>query len=420
MNVPEGWLKTDLGYLGMENEAVVQTGPFGAQLHSSDYVDEGIPLILIRNIKQDGLDETNIPRVTKEDAARLSKYTLDKGDIVFSRVGRIGSCFLAEEKHRGWVISGQTLRVRTSGSSVLPRFLIHALNGNYVQRFIKSASVGSTRGSINTSILSNASILLPPLPEQKKIAAILSSVDETIQATRETIEQTKKVKQGLMQELLTRGIGHTKFKKTEIGEIPETWECRKLAELGAILKSHGGSKKDSVESGYPCVRYGELYTTYDTFITNFQHHINEESIHRYTQLQKGDVLLAGSGETHKEIGIAATFLGDEEAYAGGDIIIFRPNHTLNYEFVGHVINSTQVSVQKSRLGQGSSVIHLYSLHVQQLKVPIPPLQEQQEIAGIFTTIDNRIQSEESNLHQLELMKKGLMQDLLTGKVRVAV
>ncbi len=110
--IPVEWGVVTVLELGNGHKDTVQTGPFGAQLHSKDYVEEGIPLVLIKNIKEDGLDDTDIPKITEKDANRLSRYRLKEGDIVFSRVGRVGSCFLCSKNEEGWVFSGQTLRIR--------------------------------------------------------------------------------------------------------------------------------------------------------------------------------------------------------------------------------------------------------------------------------------------------------------------
>ncbi len=118
--------------------------------------------------------------------------------------------------------------------------------------------------------------------------------------------------------------------------------------------------------------------------------------------------------------MAATLLRDIEAYAGGDIILFRPSASVSYHYLGHVVNSPVVNLQKSRFGQGSSVIHLYAYQVEQLKIPIPPLDEQRQIAAVFSSVDHKIESDETLVESLQILKKGLMQDLLTGKVRVAV
>ncbi len=116
--IPVEWGVVTVLELGNGHKDTVQTGPFGAQLHSKDYVEEGIPLVLIKNIKEDGLDDTDIPKITEKDANRLSRYRLKEGDIVFSRVGRVGSCFLCSKNEEGWVFSGQTLRIRFNNSKV--------------------------------------------------------------------------------------------------------------------------------------------------------------------------------------------------------------------------------------------------------------------------------------------------------------
>ena len=110
--IPDGWEVIKVKYLAGNDNSVVQTGPFGAQLHAADYVDEGVPLILIRNVKDMKIDESQIPRISPEDAERLCMYRLDAGDIVFSRVGSIGRVALCTEREKGWVISGQMLRLR--------------------------------------------------------------------------------------------------------------------------------------------------------------------------------------------------------------------------------------------------------------------------------------------------------------------
>ena len=140
---PVGWIPVEWGVvtvleLGNGHKDTVQTGPFGAQLHSKDYVEEGIPLVLIKNIKEDGLDDTDIPKITEKDANRLSRYRLKEGDIVFSRVGRVGSCFLCSKNEEGWVFSGQTLRIRFNNSKVDLTYFNYALRTtHYVLRKFK-------------------------------------------------------------------------------------------------------------------------------------------------------------------------------------------------------------------------------------------------------------------------------------------
>ena len=115
---PDGWRWCTIGELGHGSVDVVQTGPFGAQLHSNDYVPEGIPFVLIKNMTDAGIDATGMPRISLNDARRLARYSLRPGDVVFSRVGRVGSCFLATIDHEGWIISGQLLRIRLPSTAI--------------------------------------------------------------------------------------------------------------------------------------------------------------------------------------------------------------------------------------------------------------------------------------------------------------
>ena len=241
----DGWRWLTIRELGNGNPGAVQTGPFGAQLHAADYTSEGVPFILIKNITEAGVDMSNMPRISVADARRLEKYSLRNGDIVFSWVGRVGSCFMATGEHSGWIISGQLLRIRLPSTEICAPFLVCALRGDSAQDFIRGRSIGSTRKSINTRILSSLRVPVPSFPEQRKIATILSSVDDAIDKTHAVIDQVQVVKRGLMQELLTRGLPgqHTRFKQTKIGEMPDEWAVTVLRDCASIGNGTTPSKK---------------------------------------------------------------------------------------------------------------------------------------------------------------------------------
>ena len=201
--IPKNWEVKTVFELNNFNKNTVQTGPFGAELHASDYVKKGIPLILIRNIKDNGLDTNNIPKITLKDAQRLEKYRLQEGDIVFSRVGRVGSCFLTEKNQVGWVISGQTLRIRITNKDIYIKFLNLVLKSEGVQKKIIGESVGSTRTSINTKILENLTLPIPKIDEQKKIVSIMTSINKFIENKAIKLKKIQDLKKSIMQDLLT-------------------------------------------------------------------------------------------------------------------------------------------------------------------------------------------------------------------------
>src|SRR5690606_13494269 len=171
--------------------------------------------------------------------------------------------------------------------------------------------------------------------------------------------------------------------------IPADWDVLSLKEIGTFLKGKGVSKNEIQEEGLPCLTYGELYTRHNDVIKRFTSFISEESAKNSTELKFGDILFAGSGETLKEIGKSSAFVDDFPAYAGGDIVILRQSSQNPY-FLGYLLNSRIVSKQKYRLGQGHSVVHIYSSSLSKLQIPVPPLPEQPKIAEILSTWDQAI------------------------------
>ena len=269
-------------------------------------------------------------------------------------------------------------------------------------------------------IFGEIELLLPPLPEQKKIAAILTSVDEVIEATQRQIDKLQDLKKATMNELLTKGIGHTEFKDSELGRIPKSWEVVALGAIGDFSKGKGISKKETTSEGVPCLRYAEIYTEYDFVIGTFKSFIRSETISTTKKLKTNDIIFAGSGETVEDIGKSVAFVSDCDAYVGGDSIVFSPNIQCNSVFLSYQLNDDLRRIQLRKLGQGSSVIHVYTSGIMQLNVSLPPLLEQNKIAEALLSYTRAIAAKKQKLAQTQSLKKALMQDLLTGKVRVQV
>ncbi len=200
--------------------------------------------------------------------------------------------------------------------------------------------------------------------------------------------------------------------------IPKGWIVSHLGELGTFSKGKGILKEQVVSGGLPCIRYGEIYTTHDFFIKDFRSFINEEVALESKEIKKGDILFAGSGETVEEIGKAVAYLGNVKAYAGGDVIILSTKNDVDAEFLSYVLETDFVRRQKRVLGQGNSVVHIYSSDLSKVKIPLPPLSEQNAIALVLSTADTTICTTEKLITQKELCKKWLMQQLLTGKKRL--
>jgi len=175
-----------------------------------------------------------------------------------------------------------------------------------------------------------------------------------------------------------------------LGEVPEHWKVRQLGRIGRFSKGNGGTKEDEVTGGVSCVRYGDLYMHHEFFIRKSRSYVTPERAVDYTQVQYGDVLFAGSGETIEEIGKSAVNLIESEACCGGDVIIFRPSIEVEPRFMGYASDCSQAVYQKACMGRGVTVMHIYGDQLKYMWIALPTLPEQAAIARYLNHIDRRI------------------------------
>ncbi|MCP3177443.1 restriction endonuclease subunit S [Desulfuromonas sp. KJ2020] len=170
----------------------VQTGPFGSQLHQEDYVEIGTPIITVEHLGENRILHDNTPFVSDADRDRLSRYSLQEGDIVFSRVGSVDRRSLVRKAENGWLFSGRCLRVRAKRDLIDPIYLSYFFGHEGFKNYLRSIAVGATMPSINTKILSDVPIYFPELEVQKRIGKILLEIDDKIELNRQinqTLEQ---------------------------------------------------------------------------------------------------------------------------------------------------------------------------------------------------------------------------------------
>ena len=158
----------------------IQTGPFGSQLHKKDYQSKGAPIVTVEHLGEKKFSTQNLPCVSESDKTRLRKYVLQRGDIVFSRVGSVDRSSFVSESESGWLFSGRCLRIRPNEQIINPEYLYYYLNLPNIKKHIRNIAVGATMPSINTKILSNVIIKFPEIDIQNKIAHNLSILDEKI------------------------------------------------------------------------------------------------------------------------------------------------------------------------------------------------------------------------------------------------
>ncbi|MBP7794782.1 MAG: restriction endonuclease subunit S [Candidatus Saccharicenans sp.] len=253
----------------------------------------------------------------------------------------------------------------------------------------------------------------PPLTEQKKIADILWTVDETIQKVGQAIEKTQKLKEGLMQQLLTKGIGHREFNKTDSGMIPKTWELKRLKEISVDFVS-GGTPSTSKDEYWN----GDIPWMTSAFITERevktgQRFITSEGLKKSATkiVPKNNLLVA----TRVGIGKAAVNRIDIAISQDLTGVIIDNNKAIPDFLYWHIVNDEK---RLKSMAQGSTIKGILREDLQKISLPLPPLPEQQKIAEILSSVDKRIETLRKRKERLEKVKKGLMEDLLTGKKRV--
>ena len=187
--------------------ADIQTGPFGSQLHNKDYADKGSPIVTVEHLGDRHFTTQNLPLVSDTDKARLSKYILSEGDIVFSRVGSVDRCSYVSKAEEGWMFSGRCLRVRCS-SKAYPLYVYYYFCLESIKQYIRNVAVGATMPSINTQIMSEIPISLPPLEEQRRIAGILGAIDDKIENNRRINTNLELQAQALFDEWFISNISH--------------------------------------------------------------------------------------------------------------------------------------------------------------------------------------------------------------------
>jgi len=332
-----------------------------------------------------------------------------KTDVLISVRAPVGEVNISPSK----VCIGRGLAaVRCKPNKTSYLFLFYYLK--YIGKKFESISAGSTFKAIRKNDLGQLEILLPPLPEQKKIAEILTTVDQGIEKVDEAIQRTQRLKKGLMQELLTKGIGHKEFKDTEIGRIPTNWEIVKILEIGKITtgKTPSTSNRAYWNGDIPFITPADIKE--GKYIYQTERCVTSQGTQQIGFILPANaVLVVCIGST-----IGKTGLTYKESVTNQQINSIICNNDTSKHYV-YYATTFRADLLRSFSGVAAVPIIKKSLF-EQVKFPLPPLPEQQKIAEILGGVDGRLELLRKRKERLERIKKGLMNDLLTGKVRVKI
>lgn len=264
---------------------------------------------------------------------------------------------------------------------------------------------GSTIKRLYNKTILDTPFYRPSLPEQRKIADLLSAVDDVISAQEAEVAAWEKRKKGVMQKLFSQEV---RFKADDGSNFPD-WEEKTLGNLGTFLKGAPLSKSDITDEGTPLILYGELYTTYAEVAYSIARRTDKKVPDKFYS-KVGDVVIPTSGETPEEISTATCVMKDGVILAG-DLYIYRPATNVDGRILSYLLNH-QVNNAISRIAQGKSVVQVQSKELERIHVIFPssPI-EQRKIADCLASLDDVIAKAKGELDAWRELKKGLLQQM---------
>jgi type I restriction enzyme, S subunit len=417
--VSEGYKKTEFGmipqewnFLKINDFCDVRTGGTPST-QNKDFWDGDIPWMSSGEINKKFVYDTE-KKITQKGVENSNARILPDDSVMMALNG--------QGKTRGSVAvlkipstCNQSLACMIPNQKIAHYlYLYYNLQSRYLE--IRNYTGNTGREGLNLKIIKDIKIPLPTFSEQQKIASILSKVDEQIEQTEQIIEKTELLKKGLMQKLLTKGIGHTKFKKTELGEIPEEWEIKRLTKVFNIIDYRGRTPPFS-ENGMPYI--GADNVKDGRIVFSKRRYVSEETYTKY--MTRGipnpdDILFT----TEAPLGNVAQVPRYKFCFAQR-VVVFQCKNNLNPIFFMYLLKSKTMQKQFLNWATGTTVTGISSKNMRFIKLYYPKsIREQEKIGLTLKSVDKYIDSEKEKLLSLQELKKGLMQDLLTGKVRVTV
>ena len=246
------WKKVKLGDIS----SAIQTGPFGSQLHQSDYSDIGVPVVMPKDIVNGCIDESTIARVEYHHVERLSRHKISEGDIIYARRGDVGKCAYTVITQQGWLCGTGCLRVTIDKEKALPKFVFFQLQRRETIGWVERHAIGATMLNLNTSILGDVPIELPPLSIQHRISTILSRYDSLIENYQKQIKLLEEAAQRLYKEWFV-DLHFPSHENTKIVDgVPEGWEKKKLVDMVDVQYGYAfdGKLFNSNGEGMPILR----------------------------------------------------------------------------------------------------------------------------------------------------------------------
>lgn len=403
----------------------------------------------VLSLTQNGIIERDITTNKGQLAQNYIGYNIVKrGDIILNPMD-LSSGYVAKSTFEG-VISQAYIKIRpleTLNLSYYESFFQNLYHYKILWHLGKGISYDH-RWTLGNDVFLNIKIPLPPLQEQKAIAEFLDKkcdkISQFIESKQKLITLLQEKKQALINECVTKGVncytkhnvesrplrGAQKEKDSRqyknsgveyLGTIPKHWEVRRLASFGKFSKGGNIGRNDLLDEGISTLIYGDIYTKYEIKTHTLHSKVSQETAKNATPIYKGDILFSGSGETKEDIGKNIVYLGDEKAFAGGDVIIFRQNQN-DALFLSYALNTQGVRFCKLIESKGEIIVHIYASNLRDIKIPLPPLQEQKAIASYLDTqitkIDLAIEKTKQQIALIKEYKTSLINQAVCGRIQL--
>ncbi len=408
-NVPDGWSLTRVSEI-----ATVTSGGTPDRTNAAFY--SGVnPWVKSGEVNQRAIRHTE-EHISDEAIENSSAKWVNAGAVLVAMYGATAG--KVAKLMINATLNQAIAAVVLKKSSFCSDYLFHALEFSS-DELLKSLQ-GSGQPNLSGGLIKELKLLSPPLPEQQKIASILTTVDEVIASTTAQINKLKDLKTGMMQELLTKGIAHTEFKDSPVGRIPKAWEVIKLDDISSYITSGSrGWAEYYSDSGAIFIRIGNLTREHINFRFNDIVYVNppEGGEGKRTLVQIGDVLISITADLGI-VGVVNAGIG--EAYVNQHVALVRLNDPKLSRWVGHYLSHDTSQKQFTANNDSGAKAGLNLSAIKNLEIAIPPLIERNKIVQTLDSIDNDIVIRRLKLSRSRDIKKALMQDLLTGKIRVKV
>ena len=420
------WRETTLGDVCDEVDGIIQTGPFGSQLHESDYSPQGVPVVMPKDIIDGRISTDSIARVSPEHVERLSRHKLRCGDIVYGRRGDIGRQALVREDQEGWMCGTGCLRLSLGDSVIDPLFLHYYLRQEDVVGWIANQAVGATMPNLNTAILRSVPVRFPKLPAQRRIAGILSAYDELIENSQRRIQILEQMARATYREWFVefRFPGHETPPRVSspLGPIPQGWEVTTLrtvtTKIGSGATPRGG-KESYKASGISLIRSLNVYDY--RFEIDDLAFIDEQQAAEldHVRVEENDILLNITGASVARCALVPSYL--LPARVNQHVAIVRANAAKASPFyILDAINSDQRKQQLLALAQGGATREALTKDtVSNFEIVLPPRLMMDRYAEIARGIHKQREVLQRQIQQLCGTRDLLLPRLLSGQVTLA-